>query len=170
MTGCDAKGEKQKQGEMSIFRPPIVRTGTAALNRALFTKKVGLAAAAVQDPRLISHYRKTLHSSGELLRVDRISPIRPHPDQALADQGRKCLLLNPSIKPGGWIAPSLTKHVASVSSADSVDFSASDTWGQLVKDGVQKQELTVIPYELLLDYDYWNYRTDGLYSSYDPFT
>ena len=107
VTGCDAKGEKQKQGDMSIFRPPIVRTGTAALNRALFTKKVDLAAAAVQDPRLISHYRKTLHSSGELLRVDRISPIRPHPDQALADQGRKCLLLNPSIKPGGWIAPLL---------------------------------------------------------------
>ena len=49
-------------------------------------------------------------------------------------------------------------------------FSASDTWGQLVKDGVQKQELTVIPYELLLDYDYWNYRTDGPYSSDDPFT
>jgi tRNA (guanine37-N1)-methyltransferase len=49
-----------------------------------------------------------------------------------------------------------------------VAFSASDTWGQLVKDGVQKQELTVIPYELLLDYDYWNYRTDGPYSSHDP--
>jgi hypothetical protein len=28
----------------------------------------------------------------------------------------------------------------------------------LLKDGVQKEELTVIPYELQLGYDYWNFR------------
>ncbi|KAJ4295848.1 tRNA(m(1)G37)methyltransferase [Collariella sp. IMI 366227] len=99
-------------------------TGTAALNKTLFNKKVDLAAAAIQDPRLISHYRKVLHSAKELLHVERISPIRPHPDKALADQGRK----------------------------------SSETWGPALKDGVQKQELTVIPYELQLDYDYWNFR------------
>ena len=32
------------------------------------------------------------------------------------------------------------------------------TWGPVLKEGVQKQELTVIPYELQLEYDYWNYR------------
>lgn len=37
---------------------------------------------------------------------------------------------------------------------------AIDTWGPVLKDGVQKQELTVFPYELQLDYDYWNYRMD----------
>ncbi|KAK4154635.1 putative undecaprenyl pyrophosphate protein [Chaetomidium leptoderma] len=121
--------------EMSIFRPPIVRSGTAALNRALFSKKIKLAAAAVQDNKLISQYRKTLQSGREILRVDRISPIRSHPDKALAEQGRKCLLL----------APSVTAE-------------ASDTWGPVLKEGVQKQELTVVPYELQLDYDYWNHR------------
>ncbi|KAL2133479.1 hypothetical protein VTI74DRAFT_2284 [Chaetomium olivicolor] len=120
---------------MSIFRPPIVRSGTAALNRALFSKKVDLAAAAIQDPRLISHYRKALQSAKEILHADRISPIRPHPDKILANQGRKCLLLNPSVKA-----------------------EASETWGPVLKDGVQRQELTVIPYELQLDYDYWSYR------------
>ncbi|KAL2020869.1 hypothetical protein VTK56DRAFT_7860 [Thermocarpiscus australiensis] len=132
-SGCDVEAEGEV--DMTMFRPPVVRTGTAALNRALFTKKVDLAAAAVHDPRLIAQYRKTLHSSKELLEVERISPIRPHPVQALADQGRKCLLLNPTIKAG-----------------------ASDNWGPVLRDGVQKQELTVIPYELQLDYDYWNYR------------
>lgn len=101
MSVQDSNAKGKNELDMSIFRPPIVRTGTAALNRALFTKKVDLAAAAVQDPRLISQYRKTLHSSKELLQLERISPIRPHPDQALADQGRKCLLLNPNIKAGG---------------------------------------------------------------------
>ena len=86
---------------MSIFRPPIVRSGTAALNRALFTKKINLAAAAIQDPKFITQYRPRLQSGSELLRVDRISPVRSHPDKALADQGRKCLLLNPSVKPEG---------------------------------------------------------------------
>ena len=33
-----------------------------------------------------------------------------------------------------------------------------ETWGPVLKEGVQKQELTVIPFELQLEYDYWNYR------------
>lgn len=101
-SGCDVHGEEKV--DMSMFRPPIIRTGTAALNRALFIKKVDLAAAAVHDARLIAQYRKILHSSKEILQVDRISPICPHPDQTLAGQGRKCLLLNPTIKPRGQIA------------------------------------------------------------------
>ncbi len=84
-------------GEMSIFHPPIVRTGTAALNRALFSQTIGLAAAALKDIKLIPHYRKALQSGREILHADRISPIRPHPDQKEV----KCLLLNPSVKPEG---------------------------------------------------------------------
>ena len=85
----------------NMFRPPLVRSGTAALNRALFSKKINLAAAAVQDPKLISQYRPRLQSGKELLHLDRISPVRPHPDEALAKQGRKCLLLNPNVKVEG---------------------------------------------------------------------
>jgi tRNA (guanine37-N1)-methyltransferase len=37
-------------------------------------------------------------------------------------------------------------------------FTAPETWGPVLKDGVEKQELTVVPYELKLDYNYWTYR------------
>ncbi|KAK4461097.1 hypothetical protein QBC42DRAFT_270809 [Cladorrhinum samala] len=120
---------------MSLFRPPILRSGAAALNRALFTKKVDLAAAALKDPRLISQYRKSLAAHKELLALERISPIRPHPDPALEKLGHKCFLLNPDVKPG-----------------------VPETWGPGLKEGVQKEDLTVIPYELEIDYDYWTAR------------
>ncbi|KAH7635113.1 hypothetical protein SMAC4_12596 [Sordaria macrospora] len=126
-------GEGKTQ-DMAIFSPPVVRSGAGALNRALFTKTVNLAAAAVNDNRLISKYRKELEHSKELLRQERLSPIVNHPDKTLADQGKKCLLLSPSVK-----APE------------------PDTWGTALKEGVEKKELDVIPYELKLDYDYWSY-------------
>ncbi|KAK3496653.1 Met-10+ like-protein-domain-containing protein [Neurospora hispaniola] len=126
-------GEGKTQ-DMAIFSPPVVRSGAGALNRALFTKTVNLAAAAVNDNRLISKYRKELEHNKELLRQDRLSPIVNHPDKALADQGKKCLLLSPNVK-----APE------------------PETWGAALKEGVQKKELSVIPYELQLNYDYWTY-------------
>jgi len=92
----------------SFLRPPIVRSGAAALNRALFSKKVDLAAATIQDPRLISKYRKALSESKELLRQEKISPVVSHPeDKADTKQGgaagssRKCLLLAPNINAKG---------------------------------------------------------------------
>lgn len=95
-SGC---GETAGEKGMTIFRPPLVRSGAKALNRALFSKKVNLAAAAVNDNRLISKYRKALSGSKELLDAERISPIASHPDRALADRGHKCFLLHPDVKP-----------------------------------------------------------------------
>ncbi|KAK3695472.1 Met-10+ like-protein-domain-containing protein [Podospora appendiculata] len=126
--------EDDGEGTMAIFRPPIIRSGAAALNRALFTKKVDLVAAAVQDSRNISKYRQALDRSRKLLRLERISSIAPHPDKALAEKGRKCLLLAPE-----------------------VNAQSPDTWGPDLTEGVQKQDLVIIPYELQLDYDYWSY-------------
>jgi hypothetical protein len=40
------------------------------------------------------------------------------------------------------------------------DLTASDTWGPVLREGVDKKELTVVPYELQLDYDYWTYRME----------
>lgn len=92
----------------SFLRPPVVRSGAAALNRALFTRKVDLAAATIQDPRLISKYRKALLESKELLRQEKISPVVSHPeDKADTKQGgaagssRKCLLLAPNVNAQG---------------------------------------------------------------------
>jgi tRNA (guanine37-N1)-methyltransferase len=91
-------------GDMIVFRCPIVRTGTAVLNRALFNKSVPIAAAALRDNRLINKYRKPFEAGKEILHADKLSPIASHPDKELAKQGRKCLLLNPSVKPEGSIS------------------------------------------------------------------
>lgn len=84
--------------KMTVFRPPIVRSSVNALNRALFTKKINLAAAAINDSRTISKYRKTLTGTRDILTVERISPIVPHPDTTLRQQGKKCILLEPHVK------------------------------------------------------------------------
>ena len=86
--------------EMNLFRPPLVKASTT-LNRALFAKTVNLAAARVSKPQDIGRYRKILESSKDILDVPRISPIIPDPDQSLAVQGRRCLLLRPGIKADG---------------------------------------------------------------------
>ena len=35
---------------------------------------------------------------------------------------------------------------------------APETWSPTLQEGVQKEELSVLPYELELGYDYWSYR------------
>lgn len=96
MTG---KGDE----EMSFFRPPIVRSAGATLNRALFAKTVDIAAARVNDPKHIAKYRKQLEKEKDILLADRLSTVVNDPDETLAAQGRKCLLLRPGIKPEGWL-------------------------------------------------------------------
>ncbi|ERT02190.1 tRNA (guanine-N(1)-)-methyltransferase [Sporothrix schenckii 1099-18] len=136
--------------EMSIFRPPILRTAaltaSATLNKALFSRTFDIAAAQVHDNRLISKYQKALNSSKELLRVERVASVADVPE-APAEQAtdaaapakpvpkRKCLLLRPGIVP-----------------------SSPDTWSDVLKQGVEKSELGVIPYQLTLHYDHWTSR------------
>ena len=104
MSQSENKNQGSGEGkfqDMAIFSPPVVRSGAGALNRALFSKTINLAAAAINDNRLISKYRKELEHSKELLRQERLSPIVNHPDKTLADQGKKCLLLTPNVKAPG---------------------------------------------------------------------
>lgn len=122
----------QTEEEMNLFRPPAVRSAAGVLDRSLFAKTIPLAAATVAENTFISRYRRDLEKSMEILSVDRISAIAPHPDQALASLGKKCLLLNPSVKA-----------------------SAPETWGTILREGVEKAELGVIPYELKLGYDHY---------------
>ena len=127
------KSGDENSTEMSFLRPPVLRTSTT-LNKALFAKTVNLAAASVKENKNIAKYRKALDKNDDVLRASRLSPIVPNPDANLAAEGRKCLLLRPSI------------------SARS-----PETWGTVIQDGVRQEELEVIPYELKLDYDYWGY-------------
>ncbi|OIW35108.1 hypothetical protein CONLIGDRAFT_651296 [Coniochaeta ligniaria NRRL 30616] len=119
--------------EMNLFRPPLVKASTT-LNRALFAKTINLAAARVSKSQDIGRYRKILETSKDILEVERLSAVAADPDQTLASQGRKCLLLRPGIKA-----------------------EVPETWGPALKDGVQKEDLSVILYELKLDYNYWSY-------------
>ena len=118
---------------MNLFRPAAVRSAAGVLDRSLFAKTIPLAAAAISDNKLISRYRRDLEKAKEILPVDRISAIVAHPDGALAAQGKKCLLLHPAVKPA-----------------------LPETWGSVLREGVDKSELGVIPYELRLDYDYFS--------------
>lgn len=97
----DDSASRELGEEMNLFRAPAVRYSGGVLNRALFSKKIDLAAATVRDAKNIGKYRKALEKGNEALRVDRISSIVPDPDKDLAAQGRKCLLLAPGIKADG---------------------------------------------------------------------
>ncbi len=90
--------------DMAAVLPPFVRSGANALNRALFTRTLNLAAATLDDVKKISMYRQSLFKSNELLKLDRYPAVVAHPDKDLAGQGRKCLLLNQGIKiEGRWL-------------------------------------------------------------------
>lgn len=86
---------------MSLFKPPIHRSATAVLDRALFTKTIPISAARVTNNKLISKCRGHLEKSQELLSTERVTTVRPDPDVSLAAKGIKCLLLKPQVKPNG---------------------------------------------------------------------
>lgn len=119
---------------MNLFRPAAIRSFSGVLDRSLFAKTIPLAAATVNSNQNIARYRRDLEKSREILIVDRVAAIAPHPDTALASQGRKCLLLNPSVK-----------------------HTDPETWGAVLRAGVDSNELSVVPYELKLDYDYYGF-------------
>ncbi|KAL3427596.1 Met-10+ like-protein [Phlyctema vagabunda] len=120
---------------MTLFRPPIVRCASGVLDRALFSKTVPLTAARVSNLKNISKWRSALESTRELLRLERFQNVRPDPSSELAAKGGKCLLLKPEVK-----------------SDD------SNTWSEILRQAVKEQELKVISYDLVLDYNYWNYQ------------
>lgn len=84
-----------------MFRPPIHRTASALLDRALFSKTIPIAAARVAENKFISRCRIQLEKSKDLLRVERVASVRDDPDPVLAKKGVKCLLLNPEVKHDG---------------------------------------------------------------------
>ncbi|KAJ5038854.1 uncharacterized protein L3040_006533 [Drepanopeziza brunnea f. sp. 'multigermtubi'] len=119
---------------MSIFRPPIVRSASAALDRALFSKTIPMAAARVASLKNLSCYRQKLEKSKELMQLERVMNVRPDPDPSLAEKGGKCLLLKPEIKPED-----------------------PTTWSAVLQEAVEKDDIGIIPYNLKLDYSYWTY-------------
>ncbi|KAI0898293.1 Met-10+ like-protein-domain-containing protein [Annulohypoxylon nitens] len=118
----------------SLIRPPVIRSALGVLDKSLFSRTVNLAAAAVHEKRNIAAWRHKLAKESSLLDLDRLQNVVAHPNQDLASQGTKCLLLHPKIKA-----------------------EVPETWTPLIQEGVASKEIGVIPYDLFLDYDYWSY-------------
>lgn len=85
----------------SVFRPPTARYTLGVLDRALFAKTVNLAAVSVADKKKIAQWRQKLQAERTLLSAERLSCVVAHPDQTLASQGMRCLLLDPKVRPRG---------------------------------------------------------------------
>lgn len=87
-----------------MFRPPINRA-MRTLDRSFFRKTVPLSAARIHKNQDISQCRQQLLKSKDMLELERLTAIHPDPDQELARQGRKCLLLKPEIRHDGRHIP-----------------------------------------------------------------
>ncbi|CAD6443429.1 b6d52a30-d5b0-40bd-9ac4-54a4088d854b [Sclerotinia trifoliorum] len=128
------KSTVRSNDQMSLFRPPVVRSAAGVLDRALFSKTIPISAARLLNNKIISKCRSQLTKSKEILVEDRIAPIRSDPDPEFAAKGGKCLLLNPRVK-----------------------HDDPTTWSPILQEAVKAQELGVIPFDLTLNYDHWNY-------------
>lgn len=121
-----------------MFRPPIVRSATKALDRSLFTSLFKVPAARIADPRGISKWRNELIKSTEVLRVERVNAIRDLPsdweDKFGKAVGDKILLLEPKVK-----------------------LDQPEQWSEVLRKGVEEEELQMGEYDLKLDYNHWNY-------------
>ncbi|KAI0996047.1 tRNA (guanine(37)-N1)-methyltransferase [Podosphaera aphanis] len=122
------------RNKMSLFRPPTVRTAISTLDRSLFSRAIPLAAARIQDPKNISLFRSKFGKTKEILKLDRFLNVRPDPDPEVAARGGKCVILAPEVKP-----------------------EEPATWSRMLQEAVEAKEVKVLPYNLRLDYDYWDY-------------
>lgn len=129
-----------------MWRPPVDRL-MRTLDRSFFQRTVDLKAARVFDNKNIAKIRTSLERSKDVLSQDRIGSVHSDPDPELAKAGRKCILLRPEVK----ITEALDGAEPRLSS--STPWSHSATLSELVKDEL----ITVVPYQLKLDYDYWTY-------------
>ena len=132
-------------GEM--FRPPVNRA-MRVLDRSFFKKSIETSVARITDPRQIAKCRKDLNH--EILKLDRMPAIKSVQDSQGAEA--KALLLKPEIKPDG--KPLLRNHGVPVLT----EYIDRSTWSSTLSDLVKSSQVSVMPYDLMIDYDYWTYR------------
>ncbi|KAJ5549342.1 tRNA(m(1)G37)methyltransferase [Penicillium frequentans] len=113
-----------------MFRPPVNRA-MRTLDRSFFRKTVPIAAAKVFKNSEISKVRQELHKVRDLLAVPRLSCVR---DLQEEDGVKKALLLRGDLRPDD-----------------------KTTWSPTINALVEKGTVDVMPYDLVLDYDYWSY-------------
>ncbi|KAL8850819.1 MAG: hypothetical protein Q9221_004233 [Calogaya cf. arnoldii] len=114
-----------------MFRAPINRT-MRNLDRAFFRKDVYLIAACVLDSKQIATCRKELNH--DILKLERLPPIRSVPSHISADKDTKCLLLKPETQ-----------------------IEDKSSWSPKLHNLVESQRVLLTPFRLQLDYNYWTY-------------
>ncbi|KAL8798099.1 MAG: hypothetical protein Q9182_006950 [Xanthomendoza sp. 2 TL-2023] len=124
----------QPDDSTDMFRPPVNRA-MRILDRAFFQKDVNLAAACIPDKKNIATFLKDLHN--DVVRIDRIRPVRTVPPNAFTDQNAKCLLLTPGTRTDD-----------------------ESSWSSRLQELVKARQVFVIPYHLKLDYSVWSYLDD----------
>ncbi|KAF2675123.1 hypothetical protein BT63DRAFT_29083 [Microthyrium microscopicum] len=116
------------------MRPPINRA-MRTLDRSFFKKTIPISAARVFQNNQLSKLRNELSKSGDILGIERISSIRPDPEPSKKASGNKCILLRPDLK-----------------------HNDNSTWGNTMSQLVNTEQISLIPYDLQIDYDHWTYR------------
>ena len=114
----------------TMFLPPVNRT-MRVIDRKFFQKSIPLAAARVTTLQ-IAQCRSQL--GRDLLNIDRVAVMRPDPSDEGDAQGRKALLLQPTIQPND-----------------------SRTWSPTLQALVDEGRVSVVPYDLKLSYNNWAY-------------
>ncbi|KAK8164332.1 guanine methyltransferase Trm5 [Phyllosticta citrichinensis] len=112
-----------------LFRPPVDRA-MRTLDRGFFKKTFPISAAAVKQKKDISAFRQVLSQSNDALNLPRLSLLQEAPNVP----DTKCILLRPEIK-----------H----------DYPS--TWSPTLTELANQSRVELIPYDLILDYDYWSY-------------
>ncbi|KAJ5161234.1 tRNA (guanine) methyltransferase Trm5 [Penicillium capsulatum] len=125
-------GGRQAPSERdAMFRPPVNRA-MRTLDRSFFRKTVPISAAKIFQNSEISKVRKELTNSRDLLALPRMSSVQDikEPDGVT----RKALLLREDLK-----------------------HDDKKTWSETISELVAKGTVSVGPFDLMLDYDYWTY-------------
>lgn len=129
-----------------MWRPPVNRV-MRTLERSFFQRTVELKAARVFDNKNISKCRSALERSKDALAQERLGSVHSDPDVERARQGKKCILLRPEVR------------AAHTGSDGSQLNGASSPWpySPTVTELVEQELISVIPFQLHLDYGYWTY-------------
>jgi tRNA (guanine37-N1)-methyltransferase len=125
------------------------------LDRSFFQKNVPIKAARVFERKNISVIRTRLEKSKDILREERIPSVVSDPDDNLAKVGRKCVLLRPEIR---LTSTHSDDSGASVNGGiDGAEREVPWPYSPIVAELVREELISIIPYNLHLDYKHWTY-------------
>ncbi|WPG97665.1 Hypothetical protein R9X50_00044500 [Acrodontium crateriforme] len=123
-----------------MFRAPL-QVGMRTLERSKFQRIVPLKAARIFDNKNIFKIRTALEKSKDALQQERLGSVYADPDPELASAGKKCILLQP----------------AGIKDQSANETNAQPTHSQTINELVKEGLISIIPFELRLQYPYWTY-------------